>query len=86
MIKINDKFSIERDNYNWMLHEVKDGTNKLGEPIKTNRTTYHATIKQCVEKIAERMMGKCESVQQIVDALGFFENTLDDVLAKIEVK
>jgi len=94
MIKINDKFSIERDKYQWLLIESKDGLSKKQEPIVTTRVTYHGTLKQCCNEIAERMMGECESVQGIIDALGFFESTLIDLFQseqnskpdKVEVK
>lgn len=86
MIKINDKFSVERDKYQWLLIESKDGLSKKQEPIVTTRTTYHGTLKQCCKEIAERMMGECESVQGIEALLESFETIIDDVLAKIEVK
>ena len=76
MIKINETFSVEKDKYQWQLIETKDGLSKLQEPIKTTRTTYHETLKQCCNEIANRMMGECDSVKEIVDALGFFESTL----------
>ncbi len=86
MIKINDKFSVERDKYQWLLIESKDGLSKKQEPIVTTRTTYHGTLKQCCNEIAERMMGECESVQGIETLLESIETIIDDVLAKIEVK
>ena len=79
MIKINETFSVEKDKYQWLLIETKDGLNKLKEPIKTTRTTYHGTLKQCCKVMMESVVGECESVQQIVDALGFFESTLEDL-------
>ena len=86
MIKINDKFSVERDKYQWLLHESKDGLSKKQEPIATTRTTYHGTLKQCCNEIVERMMGECETVQQIETALEYFESTIETVLLTIEVK
>ena len=79
MIKINETFSVEKDKYQWLLIETKDGLSKTQEPIKVTRTTYHGTLKQCCKEISERMMGECESVKELVDALGFFESTLEDL-------
>jgi len=79
MIKINDQFSVERDKYQWLLHETKDGMSKLGEPIKVTRTTYHAKLKQCCNEVSERMMGECESVQEIKKALNDFVVQIDNI-------
>ena len=79
IIKINETFRVEKDKYQWLLIETKDGLSKTQEPIKTTRTTYHGTLKQCCNQISERMMGECESVKELVDALGFFESTLDNL-------
>ena len=84
MIKINDKFSVERDKYQWLLHESKDGIGKDKQPIVTTRTTYHGTLKQCCNEIAERMMGECESVTEILKALDSFDRALDGKLAHQE--
>jgi len=82
MIRINDQFSVERDKYQWLLHETKDGMSKLGEPIKVTRTTYHAKLKQCCNEISERMMGECESVQEILAMLEAFGEQIDKGLVK----
>ena len=79
MIKINDKFSVERDKYQWLLIESKDGIGKNEQPIVTTRTTYHGTLKQCCNEIAERMMGECESVKEIKKALNDFLVNMDNV-------
>ena len=79
MIKINDKFRVERDKYQWLLIESKDGLSKKQEPIVTTRTTYHGTLKQCCNEIAERMMGECESVKEIKKALNDFLAEIDNV-------
>ena len=79
MIKINDQFSVERDKYQWLLHDTKDGISKKGEPIKVTRTTYHPKLEQCCSKISERMMGECESVQEIKKALNDFVVQIDNI-------
>ena len=79
MIQINDKFSTERDKYQWLLHEEKDSLGKDNQPITTTRTTYHPNLKAVCNEVINRQLGECESVKQVVDALGFFENTVEDV-------
>jgi len=77
MIKINDKFSVERDKYQWLLTESKDGIGKDKQPIVTTRTTYHGTLKQCCNEIAERMMGDYSSIAELTMALDNFSCSLE---------
>ena len=69
MIKINDRFSIERDQYNWLLHEWRDGQDKDGNPKKQKSTTYHATIQQVFNAVLDRSAGRCESIEELRDLL-----------------
>jgi len=45
-MKLNDRFSVERDTWCWNLNEIVIGKDKDGNPKETIRTTYHATLSQ----------------------------------------
>lgn len=79
MIRINQRFSTERDAYQWLLHESKAGLSKKKIPIVVVSTTYHPNLKSICREIANRDLGKCESVDDIFDALSAFERSLDGI-------
>jgi hypothetical protein len=71
MIKINERFEFERSQHDWHLHEWKDGLNKHQEPVRRSSTTYHATVLQICKTVIDRSAGDAESVQGVIDAIGF---------------
>lgn len=80
MIKINETFSVEKDKYQWLLIETKDGLSKLKEPIKTTRTTYHGTLKQCCKAMMEHVAGECETVKEMLTEIDNFACSLEMIL------
>lgn len=81
MIKIDDTFSIERDPYQWILHEKKDGVNpKTKEPTVVTKKTYHPTLLKCCVFMADKVAGDCTSVSEITNAFKELEATLERVL------
>jgi hypothetical protein len=78
-IQINEIFSFEKDKdtYGWQLHELKDGvSSKTKLQIKTEYTTYHATLKQVCKNVIDRSLGKCDSLNEIITMLENAENIL----------
>ena len=69
MIKFNDRFSFERDQHCWHLHETYMGKKKGGGKKEHTRTTYHANLQQICEVIIDRSCGECESLDEIVSLL-----------------
>ena len=67
MIKVNDRFSFEKDVNCWHLIESIPSVTKDGNPTTRARTTYHANIKQIAQQITDRMIDDCESLQEIID-------------------
>lgn len=41
MIEINERFTLRRDRYNWILTETYWGQDKDGNPKKHTRESYH---------------------------------------------
>ena len=79
MIIINEKFSTERDKYQWLLHEAKQGTSKEGEPILTTSTSYHSNLKAVCNEVANRQLGECESVKEVTWALAKFSIEMSEL-------
>ena len=69
MIKFNDRFSYEKDQHCWHLHETYIGKKKGGGEKEHTRTTYHANLRQICEVIIDRSCGDCESLEEIISLL-----------------
>jgi len=69
MIKFNDKFSFEKDQYCWHLHEYYMGKDKDKNPKRQKKTTYHATLEQVCNTIIDRSCGDCGSLGEIKELL-----------------
>lgn len=54
MIKINDRFFLERDKFQWILVEMVDGTSrKTGEKILTEKRKYYPKLSQACREMVE---------------------------------
>lgn len=68
MIKINERFSIERDTYTWKLHDTTP--NKEGSKHATStRTTYPANLKQVCNAVLDKSASGCESIESLISRL-----------------
>lgn len=82
MIKVNDRFSFERDQYCWHLHEFRDGTDKKGNPKKSKKTSYYANLSQISKAIIDRTAGGFNSLEEIKELLATAESILVKELEK----
>tara|TARA_R110000765_G_scaffold415652_1_gene516904 strand:- start:37 stop:306 length:270 start_codon:yes stop_codon:yes gene_type:complete len=78
MIKFNDDFSFERDQYCWHLIESFDGKDKDGNDKRQHRTTYHASIVQICGVIIDRSCGKCQSLEEVLSLLASAKTELTE--------
>ena len=69
MIKINEKFSCERDKYQWVLTETYLGKDKDGNPKAHTRETYHPKLEQVFSHVIDKTCGDCESLEEMKDML-----------------
>ena len=69
-MKINDKFEAVRDRDGWTLLESYTGTGKDGNPKVLQRKTYHANLRQVIDKVID------------LDAAS--QPDLDAVMARVE--
>jgi len=53
MLKINDRFTIDKDTDNWILREHKPGTSRDGKPITSERLRFFGTLTTLVHFVLE---------------------------------
>jgi len=69
MIKFNETFSFERDEFCWNLHEKYMGKDKHGADKVHTDTTYHPSLKFICNYIIDKGCGDCESLNSIIKYL-----------------
>ena len=69
MIKFNDTYSFERDQYCWHLHEKYMGKDKHKNDKEFTRTTYHPSLQFICRHLIDKECGNCESLEQIIELL-----------------
>ena len=78
MIEINERFSIDRDKYQWILDDY--GTprynEKTGNLVRSANRTYYGSLEQVANKILDRLSGECESLEEIVCLLKLAQTSL----------
>jgi len=75
MIKVDDRFEFEKDKYQWLLHEWREGQDKDGNAKRQKSTTYHGSLDQVARTIIDRKAGDCEDME------GLFAMLHDDIKA-----
>ena len=83
MIKFNDRFSCERDKYQWILTETYSGVDKKNKPKKHSRATYHGSLKQVCAYVVDKTAGGCNAAEEIKTVLGNAINELTDLAINI---
>lgn len=87
-MQINDRFTFERDQYGWQVHEWSTGESRKkgheGEKIKTCKTSYHPTLFSACKSVIDRMAGDCESLEEIVELLNKSEEIAKQILGEIK--
>jgi hypothetical protein len=69
MIKFNDTYSFEKDQYCWHLHEKYIGQDKDKNNKLFTRTTYHPSLQAICRHLIDKECGKCKSLEQIIELL-----------------
>jgi len=82
MIKeINENFSYEVDQHNWILHQWFDGKTKDGEPKRTSKKTYYGTLLQMLKAIIDKSLKDSIDFKSISD----LSEQLTNDLKKLEI-
>jgi hypothetical protein len=77
MIKINERFSIERLDDCWLLVEHKTGINrKTGEETASQKKSWYPRLRHVVDEILDRTPSEAENIQ---DMALLMRRTRDDI-------
>jgi len=76
MINYSSRFSFERDAYNWLLHDWRDGEDKDGNATRTKKTSYHPSLAYVCKEIIDRSAGECESLEEVLVMLSDLKGAL----------
>ena len=68
-MKINDRFSLTSDKYQWILIERYEGKDKDGNPKQNERQYYYPNLKQVANKLLDIDCKEYESFQELLDML-----------------
>ncbi len=60
LLRINDRFTIERDTYNWTIIEQRPGESREGEPITSEKRTYHARLSHALVRVIDITAGSTD--------------------------
>jgi hypothetical protein len=69
IIRISERFEIERDNYGWTLHEYSDGISREGLPIRSKRTTYPGRLDVVCSRILDGCGSEASTVAELLDTI-----------------
>lgn len=83
MIKVNDRFSFVRGQYDWQLHETYLGKDKDGNPKPQTKISYYPNIKQVASAIMDKSSDTAESLTQLIDTWNILERDLTKELESI---
>lgn len=70
MIRINDRFSIDRDNYGWNLYEYYIGTDKeTGEPKEMTTKTFPGKLWVALSRIVDKCGSEAADVAELAETI-----------------
>ncbi len=80
MLKIDDRFSITQDSYNWVLREAVPGISKDGAPTTTERLRYYGTLGQLCHAVLDLAPKGYETLAEMDEALHEAHRALERTL------
>ena len=89
-MKLNERWSLRRDRYQWILTEhvpgmsrPKDGSEP--QPITTSRESYHGTLEQAMRWCLDRSLDGCESAADLLACIEAAKSELCECCARMTV-
>ena len=83
MIKVDDRWSFERDKWCWVLYENTKGVKKkTKEEIDVVNETYHANFDQVCRYIIDKEAGNAESVRGIRNLIKDTSKKIANIIEK----
>lgn len=87
MIKLGDRYEIERDSYCWRLRAFRTAVTKTGPKLLADET-YHSSLEGVAKQIVELEAGKCQSASELLTLLrninSYIEKIYDYVVKGVE--
>ena len=68
-MKITDRFSTEREEWCWALHETVPAQDKYGNPRERIETTYHANLDQVFAWVLDKELGDVTELREIASVV-----------------
>ncbi len=75
-MKLNDKYTVTSDKYQWILTETYEGKSKDGDAKAQTRQTYHGTLEQVLNVILDRESKGCETIECLKQTIVDTQSTL----------
>lgn len=71
MIKLDEQFYLEKDNYSWsLIRKINKGINeKTGKETISTDTWWYPTIQGCLGKYANEATKKAETLEELKEKL-----------------
>jgi hypothetical protein len=66
MIKINERFRINRYPFGWELHDTAPSMDKDGHPSLATRVTYHPNLKFVLRSVIDKSAGDCRELKEVI--------------------
>ena len=85
-IEVNGTHILSKDEgqRQWTLHRIRKGVNRqTGEDSITYTPTYHPNLEQAINAMVVQGMEGVTELQDVINRLDEFENTLQTMLDKI---
>ncbi len=84
MIKINDKFTIERYQFGWQLHETKKGMSRENKAIEVTDTFFYGSLPGVIQSVLDKVAG-AETITDLKSILVAFKQVQKEIVASIDM-
>lgn len=84
MIKINDRFTIERYQFGWQLHETKKGVSRDNKPMEYIDTTFYGFLPGVIHSVLDKVAG-AETITDLKSILTALKQTQKEIIESIDM-
>jgi hypothetical protein len=82
-MRIDDKYSLSTDRYNWIITETYTGKDKDGSPKEQTRDHFFPSLSSCVNWLIENNCKDKKTLQEIKAELEKAKDVCKEVLGKV---
>jgi len=80
MIKLEDRFGLTKDKYQWILTHFYVGKDRKGNDKEQSKDTYHGNLDQVSNYILNTLSEKCETLEELKELYTVQSQKLRDLL------